>query len=215
MSTAANPEPRLEFFSDPAGFLAAASDYLAAEPVISNVVTSVTHRMLSRQADGIAQPDRDWWLVVTEESGAIVGAGMRTAPFAPYPLFLLPMPDAAAVALARALHERGEEVLAVNGALPAARLCADELARLDGGEVQVSRHIARGCAYSLTRQTRPRTRSTPPSATSPWPTWPTSSSSDDRRRRIPPSAAVQSPEFGYRPRWVVFQTDAPCPIRHA
>ena len=31
---------------------------------------------------------------------------MRTASFAPYPPFLLPMPDEAAVALARVLHER-------------------------------------------------------------------------------------------------------------
>jgi hypothetical protein len=42
--------------------------------------------------------------------------GARTAPFAPYQPFLLPMPDEAAVALARVLHERGEEELAVNGA---------------------------------------------------------------------------------------------------
>jgi predicted GNAT family acetyltransferase len=65
---------------------------------------------------------------------------MRTAPFAPYPPFLLPMPDEAAVALARTLHERGEGVLAVNGALPAVELFAAELARLSGGHVQVSQH---------------------------------------------------------------------------
>ena len=43
-----------------------------------------------------------WWLVVTDEAGEVVGAAMRTAPFAPYPLYLLAMPDEAAVALARA-----------------------------------------------------------------------------------------------------------------
>jgi GNAT superfamily N-acetyltransferase len=104
------------------------------------VVTTLAHRLLSRQADEAVQPVRDWWLVVRDESGAVVGTGMRTAPFAPYPLFLLPMPDEAAVALAGALHERGEGVLAVNGALPAVELCAAELARLGGGRVQVSRH---------------------------------------------------------------------------
>jgi len=72
-------------------------------------------------------------------AGAI-GAGMRTASFAPYPPFLLPMPEEAAVALARALHERGEEVLGLNGARPAVDLCAAELARLCGGRVQVSVH---------------------------------------------------------------------------
>ena len=78
--------------------------------------------------------------MVRDASGAVVGAGMRTAPFAPYPLFLLPMPDDAAVALARAVHDRGEEVLGVNGALPAVQLCAAELARLQGGRVEVAQH---------------------------------------------------------------------------
>jgi predicted GNAT family acetyltransferase len=50
------------------------------------------------------------------------------------------MPDQAAVALARTVHERGEEMLAVNGALPAVELCAAELARLGGGRVQVAQH---------------------------------------------------------------------------
>jgi GNAT superfamily N-acetyltransferase len=131
---------RLHFCTDPGEFLAAAGDHLAADPVVSTVVTTVAHRLWSQLADGIAQPDRHWWLVVRNGSGAVVGAGMRTAPFAPYPPFLLPMPDEAAVALAHALHERGEEVLAVNGALPAVELCAAELARLGGGRVQVSQH---------------------------------------------------------------------------
>jgi hypothetical protein len=47
---------------------------------------------------------------VVQNASAVAGAGMRTATFAPYPPFLLPMPDQAAVVLARALHERGEEV---------------------------------------------------------------------------------------------------------
>jgi Protein of unknown function (DUF664) len=80
-----------------------------------------------------------WWLVARNAS-AVVGAGMRSASFAPYPPFLLPMPDEAAVALARALRGRGEEVRAVNGALPAVDLCAAELVRLGGGRVQVSQH---------------------------------------------------------------------------
>jgi hypothetical protein len=131
---------RLRFFTDPAEFLAAAGDHLAADPVINTVVTTIAHRALSQRADGIAQPDRNWWLVVGDDSGAVVGAGMRTATFAPYPQFLLPMPDEAAVALAHALHERGEEVLGVNGALPAVELCAAELVRLDGGRIEVSQH---------------------------------------------------------------------------
>jgi len=132
--------PRLQFCTDPGQFLAAAGDYLAADPVVSTVVTTMAHRSLSEQANGIAQPDRDWWLMVRDESGAVVGAGMRTAPFAPYPPFLLPMPDEAAVALAHVLHERGEEVPAINGALPTVELCAAELTRLGGGRVEVGQH---------------------------------------------------------------------------
>ena len=139
MSTIPDAGPRLQFCADPGEFLAAAGDYLAADPVVSTVVTTVAHRLLSQQADGIAQPGRNWWLVVRSAS-SVVGAGMRTAPFAPHPPFLLPMPDEAAVALARALHER-EEVLGLNGALPAVDLCAAELARLGGGRVQVSQHM--------------------------------------------------------------------------
>ncbi len=130
----------MQFRSDPGEFLAAAGDYLAADPVVSTVVTTVAHRLLARRAEGIGQPDRNWWLVVRDEFGTVVGAGMRTALSAPYPPFLLPMPDEAAVALALALHERGEEVLAVNGALPAVALFADQVARLGGGRVEVDRH---------------------------------------------------------------------------
>lgn len=131
---------RLEFHADPARFLTAAGAHLAAEPLISTVVTTVAHRAVEQQSDGIAQPERDWWLVVRDEAGAVCGAGMRTAPFAPYPLFLLPMPDGAAVALARTLHGRGEEVGGVNGVLPTVEVCATELARLGGGRVEVAMH---------------------------------------------------------------------------
>jgi predicted GNAT family acetyltransferase len=140
MSTVPVDGVSLQFCAEAGEFLAVAGDYLAVDPVVSTVVTSVAHRALPEQAEGIAQPGRYWWLVVRDAAGVVVGAGMRTAPFAPYPPFLLPVPDEAAVALARVLHERGEEVLAVNGALPAVELCAVELTRLGGGQVQVSQH---------------------------------------------------------------------------
>src|SRR6476660_5579774 len=95
----------LEFHTDPAAFLDAAGAYLAADPVVSTVVTTVADRARAQQAAGVAPPERDWWLVVRDGGDAVVGAAMRTAPFAPYPLFVLPMPDEAATALATALHE--------------------------------------------------------------------------------------------------------------
>jgi hypothetical protein len=140
MSDTSGSGIRLEFFADPSAFLAVAGDHLAEQPVISTVVATTAQGSVAHRTEGTPQPERDWWLAVRDESGAVVGAGMRTAPFAPVPVFLLPMPQAAAVGVARALHERGEEVLGVNGALPAARVCAGELVRLRGGRVEVDRH---------------------------------------------------------------------------
>ncbi len=131
---------RLQFCTDAGEFLTAAADHLAADPVVSTVVTTIAHRVRAEVADGIVQPERDWWLVVRDSRGDVVGAGMRTAPFVPYPPFLLPMPGGAATALAQAVHDRGEEVLGVNGALPAVELFATELARLEGGRVDVALH---------------------------------------------------------------------------
>ncbi|MEV6965249.1 GNAT family N-acetyltransferase [Hamadaea sp. NPDC051192] len=131
---------QLEFLTDPTEFLAAAGDHLAANPVVSNVVATLAERTAAQLAAGKEQPELNWWLVVRDESGAVVGAGMRTAPFEPHPPFLLPMPDEAAVALGRALHERGEEIAAINGALPAVQLCATELVRHQSGRVEVGQH---------------------------------------------------------------------------
>jgi hypothetical protein len=136
----ATPGLQLRFCTDPGEFLAAAGDHLAAEPVVSTVVTTIAHRARGERADGIVQPERDWWLVVTDSTGEVVGAGMRTAPFVPHPPFLLPMPAEAAMGLAHVVHDRGEEVLGVNGALPTVELFATELARLEGGRVDVALH---------------------------------------------------------------------------
>jgi GNAT superfamily N-acetyltransferase len=132
----------LEFFTDPSEFLAVAGKHLATDPVLNTVVATVTERLRDERTDGVpvdaALPL--WWVVVRDQGGAVVGVGMRTANFRPYPLYLLPMPDEAAVELARVLHARGEEAAGVNGALPAARVCAEETARLSGGDVVVSQH---------------------------------------------------------------------------
>src|SRR4051794_32398935 len=121
MGAAPTGGPRLEFTADAAELLAAAGDHPAADPVLSTVGAANAHRPRTWPDGG--PPRHFWWLVVRDDSGAVVGAGMRTAPFAPHPLFLLPMPGAAAVELARTLDGRGEEVLAVNGALPATERC--------------------------------------------------------------------------------------------
>ena len=130
---------RLQFCTDAGEFLTAAADHLAADPVVSTVVTTIAHRVRAEVADGIVQPERDWWLVVRDSSGDVVGAGMRTAPFVPYP-------RSCCRCLAR-LRRRSRR-----RCTSAARRCsgstgparrrgfATELARLEGGRVDVALH---------------------------------------------------------------------------
>ena len=108
---------------------------LAADPVVTTVMATVTSRYRDQRDAGEQAPtDRpEWWAVVRDEAGEIAGLAMRTARTPPYPMFVLPMPDEAARAVARAVHARGESVGGLNGSLPAAEVMAGELARLQGG----------------------------------------------------------------------------------
>ncbi len=129
----------LEFFDDARDYLAVAEEHLAAEPVLGTVIAGVSQRW----ADGLEHPvsgQPTWWVVVRDEEGGVAGTAMRTAPFEPYPMFVLPMPEPAAVELARALHDRGEHPGGVNGALPAAAVIAEETARLHGQRAVVDQH---------------------------------------------------------------------------
>lgn len=130
--------PGLEFHDDPGEFLKVAGAHLAAEPVLGSVVATNADEAVRSDREGVEHglPHR-WWVVVRDELGQVVGAGMRTAPFAPYPLFLLPMPSDAAAALAHVLHARGQHVGGVNGALPAANVCAGVVAMLQGETAEV------------------------------------------------------------------------------
>lgn len=129
---------RLEFLDEPGAFLEAAGEYLAAAPVVSTVVTTVAERLRRQGQDPVDFPR--WCLVVRDDTGVVVGAGMRTAPFLPHPAYLLPMPDVAAVELAWVLSGRGEELGGVNGALPAVRVLAEEYAGLAGRSAWVEVH---------------------------------------------------------------------------
>lgn len=137
----------LEFFTDPADFLSAARDLLAAEPVLGTVIAGVSDRTAREIADGIdswsevGAPFDRWWLVVRDDAGKVVSVAMRTAPFKPYPIFALPMSEEAARMVAVALHERGEVLGGVNGALPTVEVIAEETARLAGGRADVHHAI--------------------------------------------------------------------------
>lgn len=127
--------------TDAGGFLRAVGDQLAADPLVGTVVATVAERHARDAATGIPPPtDRPFWFGTVVADGTVLGITMRTAPFEPHPLFALPMPEEVAVFLARELHARGEGIGGVNGALPAARLIADETVRLAGGTVVVDQH---------------------------------------------------------------------------
>ena len=106
------------------------------------MIATVTSRYLDERVAGLAPPvDRPlWWAVVRDTDGEIAGLAMRTARTPPHPVFVLPMADGAAIALARAVHARGEVIGGLNGSLPAAEVCATELARLQGDDVEVAQH---------------------------------------------------------------------------
>src|SRR4051812_22341388 len=131
----------LRFFDDPTEFLTATGDHLAKQPVVSTVVATVAERISRDRAAGVAWPDGvPCWFVAVLDGGKVVGSAMRTAPFGSYPLFLLPMPDAAARELARVLLDRGEVIGSANGVLPATQVFCDEVATRSGGSAVVAVH---------------------------------------------------------------------------
>ena len=75
---------QLEFHDDPAAFLEAAGDHLAADPVLNTVVATVTRRAV----EDVDLPPRHGAALVAGRAGrrrASSGVAMRTAPFAAAP----------------------------------------------------------------------------------------------------------------------------------
>ncbi|WP_408898699.1 GNAT family N-acetyltransferase [Nocardioides sp. R1-1] len=120
------------FTEDARRFLERAGERLARDPVTSTVVSTIAHRVRDHGREDLPYC---WFAVVTGADGAIAGIAMRTAPFPPYPVYLLAMPDAAAAALARALVDRGEEVGGAAGLQPATEAFASALAAATGRSV--------------------------------------------------------------------------------
>ncbi len=128
-------------FSDAGPFLERAGSHLAADPVLSTVVSSVAARMAAmvERGEETTSAPYAWFAIVTEHGGEVVGAAMRTATFAPHPVYVLPMPDPAAISLAESVLAR-EPVTAVNGARRASEAFAATVASRTGGRVAVGVH---------------------------------------------------------------------------
>lgn len=126
---------KLEFFTEPRDFLVEAGAFLAAEPVLVTVVSTVTERCLAGEV-ALGKSPR-WWVTVRDDDGGVVAVGMRTAPGGASPPYLTAMSDDDARAIARALVDRGEIITQVNGALPAALTLAEETGRLTGASPRV------------------------------------------------------------------------------
>lgn len=122
------------FTEDPTLFLDVAGEFLAADPLQFTVLTTVASRAVAERAAGTwVEPEHPFWFAAWRDGdGEVASATMRTAPFAPHPLWVLGMPDEAASDLAVRLLERGEalpgEPFGVNGDLSGAQVCAEALA---------------------------------------------------------------------------------------
>lgn len=126
------------WFTEDAGeFLSRAGEHLALDPVTGTVVATIAQRI--RDTGRGALP-YCWFAVVAGPDGEPAGIAMRTAPFAPYPVYLLAMPDAAARALAAAVLGRGEDVGGATGLRPAADLFAAAIADATGRGVGTGLH---------------------------------------------------------------------------
>ena len=126
------------FTDDATEFLERAGRVLTADPVRGTVVGSMAHRIaLHGMPGGVLD---GWFAVVTGPDGEIAGIAMRTAPFEPWPPYLLTMPDEAADALARAVLDRGVPVDGANGLRPATDRFAATVAALTGRRAEVHLH---------------------------------------------------------------------------
>lgn len=136
-----------DFFDAAGPFLDAAGDALRANPVEASVVATMAER---EQREGAPDLPHRWFAVAGGDE--ITGIAMRTAPFVPYPPFLLAMPDELAVELADVLLGRGEPVEGVNGGLPAARVFAERVADATESTVRTVMHTR---LFELTELTPP------------------------------------------------------------
>ena len=140
----------IELYDDPDAFLAVAEDHLRADPVVSTVLATATLEIRRDRAAGVPLPDRPTWWAVARDGDRVVGCAFRSP--TPVPPDLLPMPDHDATALARLLHERGEDVRGVSGTTESCETFARAWTDLAGGAARV---LVQSRLFELTELTPP------------------------------------------------------------
>ena len=134
---------RIERVANAEAFLEGTLALRLANPVNTNVLGSIAGSV----ADGSRQYDEQfWWLV--HEGDRVIGAAAHTPPNRPV---LSPMPEAAARALADAVHGACPVVRGVTGPEPAAAAFAARVGELTGADA--SRSKVRELIYVLGEHT--------------------------------------------------------------
>lgn len=121
---------QVDFYDEPADFLARASAFLAADPIRLSVLATNAVRSAAVPPAPVAWPR--WFATISEHEG-IVGVAMRTHPADEHPVWVGPMPAAAVEALGAALLARREPVAAITGSLPEVADLAQAMATATGG----------------------------------------------------------------------------------
>lgn len=137
-------------------FLAETLEYRDGDPLRTNVLGSVASAAASGE---LAAVETFWWLV-RDDAGRVVGAAMRTAPYA---LSLGPMSEACARALAVAVTTADAELPAVAGFASALEAFLAALVAL--GSTRVPLESQRQVLYAATAVDVPRVPGGPEVAT--------------------------------------------------
>ncbi len=116
----------IELVDDPAVFARRAQRFLASEPFTANVISVVAARAIA--GDERSTPG-DTWILLTDDDGTVVGAGMANSP---YNLFLPRLPEGAAALIADRLHAEGRALPGVTGEAATAQAFADRWQALHG-----------------------------------------------------------------------------------
>lgn len=109
---------RITVYSDPKSFLAQAEPLLKSDPFSTNVIATVTTRIVSGALPGI---EENLWSTIEGDHGQVIGAAMHTPP---HNMFLSRMPQDAAHALATDVAHSGRALPGVNGATESTRAFA-------------------------------------------------------------------------------------------